>query len=91
MGKYILILAMVFCLAGCGNVYVMGDAKTALETSAMDAWLASQKPLPAESPAWVKAYLEQNFIQWRSFARSANKNETWGPKLPSENAAGGTK
>jgi hypothetical protein len=36
------------------------------------------------TPAWEKAYLEENFKQWRFFVRSARKEETWGPKLEGE-------
>ena len=77
----------VLCLAGCGNVYLRGEALTAAETSAMDAWQAAQRGAaePA-TPAWEKAYLEENFKQWRFFVRSARKDEAWGPKLPAESA-----
>ena len=37
------------------------------------------------TPEWQKAYLEENFKQWRFFVRSARKDET-GPKLPAESA-----
>ena len=86
-------------LAGCGNVYLWGDGLTAAETSAMDAYNAFQRAQPsavlpdanaapadpnASLPMWEKAYLEENYKQWRSFVRSANKDLTWGPKLRNE-------
>ena len=83
----LLVVAMIglTCLAGCGNVYLRGDAMTAAETSAMDAYQAVQRAEqePA-SPAWETAYLAENFKQWRFFVRAAKKDEAWGPKLPDE-------
>ena len=83
IGMGLLAAALVLlCLAGCGNVYLRGEALTAAETSAMDAFGAAQR---AEAePAWQKAYLQENFKQWRSFVRSARKDEAWGPKLEDE-------
>lgn len=81
------LVVLVFLLAvpGCGNVYLKGDALTAAETSTIDAYQASQRATaePA-TPAWEKAYLEENFKQWRLFVRSARKDLTWGPKLENE-------
>ena len=75
----------VLGLAGCGNVYLRGEALTAAETSVMDAHQAVQRAsAEPTTPAWEKAYLEENFKQWRLFVRSARKDETWGPKLPTE-------
>jgi len=81
-----LFVLIVPCLAaGCGNVYLRGEAATAAETSTMDAYLASQKAsADACTPAWGKAYLEENFRQWRHFVRAARKDANWGPKLPDE-------
>ncbi len=92
----IVALVLVAC-AGCGNVYLKGEALTAAETSAMDAFQAVQRaeappaatqPPEAIAPPWMKAYLEENFKQWRSFVRSAHKDTNWGPKLPGEPAGG---
>ena len=33
---------------------------------------------------WEAIYLQENYKQWRSFVRSANKNTAWGPKLAGE-------
>ena len=108
-------------LSGCGNVYLSGQALTACQTSAMDAYNASQAAsgeasgmgvppmsdagvsparaegiLPSEYPStqpasqsapvppWVQAYLQENYKQWRSFVRSATKDDNWGPKLQGE-------
>jgi len=81
----------VLCLTGCGNVYLRGEALTAVEASTMDAYQAVQRAQPQrepECPAWLRAYLEENFKQWRFFVRSARKDETWGPRLSDEPATG---
>jgi len=99
MKKLMMCIAVlvVLGLTGCGNVYLKGDALTAAETSALDAYGALQRvdPCPncvdpaaaATQPCvepWVKAYLMENFKQWRFFVRSARKDLTWGPKLEGE-------
>ncbi len=79
----VLVLALV--LAGCGNVYLQGEAMTAVEQSTLDAYQAVQRAnADAATPAWEKAYLAENFKQWRFYARSAKKDATWGPKLEGE-------
>jgi hypothetical protein len=72
--------------AGCGNVYLQGDAATAAETSALDAYQAAQRmgATATTQPSWEQAYLVENFRQWRFFVRSARKDLTWGPKLVGE-------
>lgn len=72
-------------LAGCGNVYLSGEALTAAETSTLDAYQVVQRAEkePA-TPDWEKAYFAENFKQWRFFVRSARKDLTWGPKLEGE-------
>ena len=72
-------------VSGCGNVYLKGEALTAAEASTMDAHQAVQRASaePA-TPAWEKAYLQENFKQWRLFVRSARKDLAWGPKLEGE-------
>ena len=82
-------LTLILCvyLAGCGNVSLTGDAMIAAQQSAMDAYQASVRAdTDATTPAWERMYLQENFKQWRSYVRSANKNATWGPLLPSEKA-----
>jgi hypothetical protein len=82
----VLLVAMV-CLpvVGCGNVSLSGDGMTAAQTSALDAFQAVQRAnADPATPAWEKAYLTENFLQWRYFVRSAKKDLSWGPKLPSE-------
>lgn len=83
----LLCLLLLLCgVAGCGNVYLRGEAATAVETSAMDSYLVAQKAgADGTCPTWVKGYLEENFRQWRSFARSNRAEPTWGPRLASEN------
>ena len=85
IGWMLIVVAVVCLLAGCGNVYLKGDALTAAETSMMDAWQATQRAQaePA-TPAWQKAYLQENFKQWRFFVQSARKDTAWGPKLSDE-------
>lgn len=84
-----LVLLVAGLLAGCGNVTLKGEALTAAETSAMDAYQAVQRAdaeptsQPA-TPSWEQAYLQENFKQWRFFVRSARKDLTWGPKLEGE-------
>ena len=83
----VLAVLVVLCLAGCGNVYLRGEALTAAETSTMDAFQASQRAdAEPATPAWQKAYLQENFKQWRFFVRSARKDDAWGPKLEGETA-----
>lgn len=83
----LVLLAALFCavVAGCGNVYLKGEALTAAETSAMDAYQANQRAAtqPA-TPAWQQAYMAENYKQWREFVRSARKDTAWGPKLEGE-------
>ena len=85
----VIAVLVVLGLAGCGNVYLRGEALTAAETSTMDAFQAAQRATaePA-TPTWEKAYLEENFKQWRFFVRSARKDLTWGPTLEAERPAG---
>ena len=79
-----MVLAMA-CLAGCGNVYLTGEAMTAAETSALDSYNACERGFNDPNlPLWTKAYLGENAGQWRSFVRSAKKDENWGPKVGSE-------
>jgi hypothetical protein len=85
----LLFVALILCLlAGCGNVSLSGDAMTAAQQSTMDAYqsVTRANSEPA-TPAWEKAYLTENFKQWRSYVRSAIKNATWGPLLDSEKPA----
>lgn len=76
----------MICLAGCGNVYLKGDALTAAESSTMDAYQAAQRSgaTATTQPTWQQSYLVENFKQWRFFVRSAHKDLTWGPKLEGE-------
>jgi hypothetical protein len=82
--------AVTLCAGGCGNVYLRGEALTAAETSAMDAFQAAQRAsAEPPTPAWQRAYLEENFKQWRFFVRAARKDEAWGPTLEAEASGGG--
>lgn len=85
VGLIVIVLVAACLMAGCGNVYLKGDALTAAEASTMDAHQAVQRASaePA-TPAWEKAYLQENFKQWRLFVRSARKDLAWGPKLEGE-------
>ena len=89
MRKFLMLSVLcVLCgglFAGCGNVYLKGDALTAAQTSATDAYNAAIRghKEPA-APLWMSAYLDENYLQWRSFVRSATKDTTWGPKLEGE-------
>lgn len=85
----ILVLAMlvlvVFVGCGCGNVYLKGEAAIAAEKSAMDAFQAHSRASTQPASGWTeKAYLAENFKQWRYFVRSNRKDLTWGPKLEGE-------
>lgn len=72
-------------LVGCGNVYLQNDGLTAAETSTLDAFGAAQRAAADPAvPEWEKAYLDENFKQWRCFVRSARKDLAWGPKLNDE-------
>ena len=80
----VFVLAMLG-LAGCGNVYLRGDALTAAETSTMDALQAVRRADAEPGTAeWQKAYLAENFRQWRFFVRSARKDTAWGPRMEGE-------
>jgi len=83
--RWIAMLLLCAMLAGCGNVYLRGDAKTAVQTSALDAYTAVQraKDNPA-TPSDLKAYLDENYRQWRYFVRSDLNDADWGPKLEGE-------
>ena len=88
----VMIVGLMAMLAGCGNVTLKGDAMTAAQQSTMDAYQAVQRAdADPASPAWEKAYLQENFKQWRFYVRSANKDANWGPKLSSETNEGGAK
>ena len=77
----------VLVMPGCGNVELRGESLTAAEVSTVDALSAANRLRPdANTPQWVKVYLDENFKQWRCFVRSARKDEAWGPKLPDETA-----
>jgi len=79
------IVGLMAMLAGCGNVTLKGDAMTAAQQSTMDAYQAVQRAdADPATPAWEKAYLAENFKQWRFYVRSANKDANWGPKLAGE-------
>ena len=75
----------VLGVAGCGNVSLSGDALTAAQQSTMDAYQAVQRAdAEPATPSWEKAYLTENFLQWRFFVRSARKDLNWGPRLEGE-------
>lgn len=75
----------VLGVAGCGNVTLKGEALTAAESSAMDAYQAKLRTDAEPAvPDWLKAYQAENYRQWRFFVRSARKDLAWGPKLPDE-------
>ena len=83
-----IVLSVVLACAGCGNVTLKGDALTAAENSTMDAYQAVQRAnIDPATPAWEKAYLCENFKQWRFYVQSARKDLSWGPKLDSEKPA----
>lgn len=80
-----LLLLCLSPIAGCGNVQLWGEAQTAAETSVADALNAANRATADPTlPAWTKAYLGENFYQWRSFVRSDRHDGTWGPKLAVE-------
>lgn len=84
-GIVVVICLVAFMMAGCGNVSLSGEALTAAQQSTMDAYQAVQRAdADPATPAWQKAYLSENFLQWRSFVRSAHKDMNWGPKLKDE-------
>ena len=75
----------ILCMPGCGNVELRGEAMTAAEVSACDALNAANRLREdPNAPLWAKAYLDENFKQWRYYVRSGKKDDAWGPKLPSE-------
>jgi len=78
-------MALASSLPGCGNVELRGDAMTAAETSVGDAYNATNRAASdADCPLWTKLYLDENFVQWRSYVRSARRDLEWGPKLDSD-------
>lgn len=79
------VLLLAVMLAGCGSVYLTGEAATAAEVSTMDAYQAYQRATTQpESVAWQREYLRENFCQWRLFVRAARKDLDWGPRLDGE-------
>ena len=80
----LVVLAVMIC-SGCGNVTLKGEAATAAERSTLDAYQAVQRAdADPATPAWQKAYLSENFKQWRFFVRSYRKDLNWGPRLEGE-------
>ena len=89
MVMVLLVFLTVCLLAGCGNVYLQGDAMTAAQSSTMDAYGFYQR-VDGNSQPLAKAYALENATQWRWFVRSALKSTTWGPALPGDpNQQGG--
>jgi len=92
MGRVLLLCMMVLLLVsvgvgapGCGNVSLRGEALTAAERSAMDAHQAAVRAeRDLDSSSWVRAYLAENYRQWRFFVRAARLEDAWGPALPGE-------
>ena len=89
MRTIVLILLAGIMLAGCGNVTLSGEAMTAAERSALDAYQAQARytaatSRPATDPTWTAVYLRENYKQWRFFVQSAKKDLAWGPKLEGE-------
>lgn len=82
---FLIVLAVTLTLAGCGNVYLKGEANIAAETSAMDAYNAVNRATTQPASGWTeRAYLTENFLQWRDLVRAARKDAAWGPKLEGE-------
>jgi hypothetical protein len=84
----LVLLTVCLVAAGCGNVSLKGEAMTACEQSALDAYQAVKRvDTPTTQPAgqsWVRPYLTENFKQWRYFVRAAKNDPAWGPKLEGE-------
>jgi hypothetical protein len=79
------VVLAVCLLAGCGNVYLSGDAMTAAECSTLDAaGFVQRVDEDGNASPLVRAYAVENAVQWRCFVRSAKKNQSWGPKLPGD-------
>jgi hypothetical protein len=83
MTKWLVVFVLAFLVAGCGNVYLQGDAMTAVESSTLDAYGFYQR-VDGNALPFVKAYAAENVQQWRWFARSAKNDLAWGPKLPGD-------
>ena len=83
-------VVVMTCFTGCASVQLRGDALTAAETSALDAYQAVHRSGAVESMRTGKqltmeqAYLVENFRQWRFYVRAARKDLSWGPRLLSE-------
>jgi hypothetical protein len=88
MKSVVLVLVMVMAAlwaAGCGSVYLQGEAMTAAESSALDAaGFAERVEVDGNASPLVRAYAVENAEQWRYFVRSAKKDQSWGPKLPGD-------
>lgn len=87
----VIVAVLIFCvcipaaMSGCGNVLLSGESLTAAQQSVMDGYQAVQRAnADPATPEWEKAYLTENFKQWRFYVRSARKDLTWGPTLASE-------
>jgi hypothetical protein len=76
---------VVLALAGCGNVYLTGDAMGCAENSALDAaGFAYRVREDPNASRLVRYYAVENAEQWRWFVRSAKKDLSWGPRLPGD-------
>jgi hypothetical protein len=70
-------------VAGCGNVYLTGDALTSVQQSTLDAYTFWER-VDGNAQPLAKAYGQENASQWRYFARAALRDPNWGPKLPGD-------
>lgn len=69
-----LVLWLLVC--GCGNVYLRGEAKTAVKQSAALAEEAARRAEEQEAePAWVQEFLRENAKWWDAFKRAADGGE----------------
>lgn len=77
-------LALMVNLAGCDQVAIRGPAMTTAENSVKDALIAYNRATSQPDNWTERAYLRENFYQWRFFVRAAKNDNQWGPKLAGE-------
>jgi len=81
--KRTVIAITLFCLVcfvftGC-QVYLNGEARTAVTNSTIDAVEAARRANADPNTApWLKSYTVENAKQWREFMRSAKRDTAWG-------------
>jgi len=69
----LVLLLLLVSVTGCGNVYLQGEAKTAVTQSAILSQEAARRAEEQEvQPEWVVEFLQENASWWDAFNRAAD-------------------